>query len=620
MSTKTQIEAIGRAADFNDAVAALREVELQRLAPSQFTQIDRYLDRLGSDHHLKIAYLGNFVLDLLPSYVGVTSAKYGLRCASYIGAYNQYYQEVLDPSAGLHPAEPDLVFLFLTMKQLEPDIAHRFASLKEERKRELMDKIIVHISDWINLAADRLKAILVVSNFPFPAYLQNGLADQTDPLGEMQFHMELNNRLAEICAQSPSVQLFDLAKLTARFGADNVFDPKLYYLAKMIWSERFLPVVADETLRIIIAVRGMSKKCLVLDLDNTLWSGVVGEDGPRGVKVGVGDAVSEAFFDLQMRFKTLKDRGIMLAICSKNNEDDVRELFDMRTDMPLRIEDFAAMRINWENKAVNIREISKELNIGLDSMVFIDDNPAECALVREMLPEVMTLQLPAQPEALPGLIDHLPVFEKRVILDADRQKTNQYLQNRQRQQLQEQVADLGAYLHSIETEIVVRRPHKEDLDRVHQLFTKTNQFNLTTIRYTPSNIDSFFNSDNCEIFITSAKDKFGDLGIISLYLVRADHDDATVDSFIMSCRAMGRGIESAIMNHLKKCCFEHRQVKSIEACYIPTKKNIPVASFLDEQGFQLDRVDESGKKHYRLAAKTSRLIECPWIKIRQQEK
>jgi FkbH-like protein len=620
MSLKTQLETIKKSHNFIASSAAMREVDLRNLPPHYFTQLGRHLAEFDNSNATKIAFLGNFSLDLLPDYVNVTTGKYGLQCTGYVGPYNQYFQEVLDSSSGLHSFAPDMIFLFLTMRALEPEVAHSFTALNSARRRELLNKITSHIQEWVVATADRFKVPLVVSNFPLPAYTQSGLADQSDELGEMRFYYDLNTQLSEMFFDRADVQIFDLAKLTNRFGTDNIFDPKFYYMAKMLWSERFLTVVAEEILRTIIALNGSGCKCLVVDLDNTLWGGVLGEEGVRGVKVGVGDPVSESFFDFQLKIKALKEMGVILAICSKNNETDVQEIFELRNEMPLHWEDFAAWRINWERKDSNIRDIATELNIGLESIVFIDDSPVECDLVRTMLPEVQTFQVPPQPENMVALIDRLPVFERRTILADDRHKTDQYRQNRQRNQLMERVSDLGEYLHSLNTEISIREPHRDDLDRVHQLFTKTNQFNVTTIRYPKIEIEDILNNSQCDLYIISARDKFGDLGIIGLYLTRIKEAVAEVDSFILSCRAMGRGIESAIMNHLKSRTFDQANAKHLEAKFIPTKKNKPVERFFDEQGFEMVLQGDGGTRHYRLDAENSREVECPWINFKLEDK
>lgn len=616
MDLKSQITEIKKCDQFESAALQIAELDIRQLHSRHIISISRQLERLGDEPNIKIAYLSNFVLDMLPAYVSVYAARDKICCGSYLGAYNQYFQELLAQESPLIKYEPDVVLLSLTMEQLEPEIFYRFSSLSLERKVELLDQIVSTIKKWIRLAQEKLNAVLLISNFPLPGYTQSGIADVNNLFGEIRFYNELNSRMAELVSENPRAHLLDLSKLAARFGTDNVYDPKMYYMAKINWSEGFHAVVADEIHRYIIGITGRSRKCLVLDLDNTLWGGVLGEEGPLSVKVGPGEPVSEAYRDFQYKIKALKDRGIMLAICSKNNHDDVLEVFEKRPDMPLQLSDFAATRINWEHKHINIQRIAKDLNIGLDSMVFLDDNPAECSLIQQMLPGVKTVLVPPKPENMPAVIDSLVDFEKIIILEDDLKKTEQYHQKKQRQKLQEDVGDLDSYLQSLEIEIHITAPLKENLNRVHQLYTKTNQFNVTTVRYSMSEIEKQLNDDSYDLFIISAKDRFGDLGIIGLYLVELSAPKARIDSFILSCRAMGRGIESAIMNHLKNRYYNQRDnIRLLEGSYIPTPKNKPVKDFFDKQGFKILKQNEKDEKLYQLASDDILPVDCSWIKV-----
>ena len=619
MDLKNKIKEIKKCNEFESAATLLSEIDFMQLSSRHFTSLGRYLEQMNEAPDIKIAYLSNFVIDMLPAYVSVYAARERIRSGAYVGAYNQYFQEILNEESGLLENDPDVIFLSFAMKHLEPEIFFSFSSLSVDRKKELLEKIIENIRKWIQLSTEKVKASLLINNFPYPGFTQSGIADMNNPFGEMRFYQELNAGLAELVSENSRVHVLDVAKLSARYGSNNVHDPKMYYLAKIMWREGFLAVVAEEILRFIIGLKGIARKCLVLDLDNTLWGGIVGEDGVLGIKVGQGDPVSEAFYDFQYKIKTLKDRGVMLAICSKNNRDDVIEAFENRSDMPLRLTDFSAMKVNWESKHLNIQKLAAELNIGLDSMIFVDDNPAECSLIRQMLPQVKTIQVPPNPEDMPTIIDKLVDFEKIVILEDDIKKTAQYRQIKQRKELQESVGDLRAYLQSLGTEIHIRMPVKEDLSRVHQLFTKTNQFNTTTIRYDMGEIERQFNDKAFELFTISARDTFGDLGIIGLYLIELFPPKARIDSFILSCRAMGRGIESAIMNYLKNRYFNEKDIVLIEACYRPTKKNIPVQDFFPQQGFELIDQNEKGKKIYQLASAKWSPVDCSWIKAVEDE-
>lgn len=613
--TQDWVARLKAAESLGEIAHILQSVNLHDLPLRQFTVISRAIKTCGEVPGKRMAYLSNFVLDMLPNYLDVFAARQSLTMAHYVGGFNQYFQELLDPDSGLRKFQPDAIFLALSMRQLNADLSQGFAGLEAARKQEMMEDVLNHLEKWVQTASDHFTCNLIVANFPLPHRPQLGVADQKDTLGEMAFYFDLNRRIYDMFAPHHSVFVLDATRLCAQFGLERVFDPKMYYLAKVEWAEAFLPRVSDELMRLLTAADGAAKKCLVLDLDNTLWGGVVGEDGPRGVKVGVGDPVSEAYADFQRKVLSLKERGILLAICSKNNEADVKEMFAVRDDMPLKLDDFAATRTNWTHKSQNIKDMATELNIGLDSMVFIDDNPAECELVRQMLPQVYTLELPSDSGRYGSLLDDLPIFEKSAVLASDRQKTRQYAENLQRRTLKESTEDLTAYLHSLGTAITIRQPTDADLDRVHQLFTKTNQFNVTTIRYSKSEIDAIRASGKMDLVVVDAQDKFGNLGTIGLYLVRREEDAPEVDSFILSCRAMSRGIEDAVMNYLKRQCFEDHHAECLRARYNPTPKNKPVSDFFENQGFEVSAVSASGEKSYQLSAESNIYSDCDWIRV-----
>lgn len=612
------IQKIKKCLDFPEAYKCFEMIEPKGLSTRQVTVLSRVLEQFTDPPDLKIAYLSNFTIDLLPSYVKVYTAKEKIMSSYYLSPYNQYFQDVLVEKSGLHRFEPNIVFLSLSLNLLAPEAVNSFSTITYKEKIAVIYRVIAHYEEWIAHALNLPGATILLTNFPLPTYPQNGIADCNDDFGEALFYFELNKKLSETARKHPRVNIFNLAWLSARFGSDNIFDSKLYLMAKILWKEQFLPIIANEILKFVIADKGLTRKCLVLDLDNTLWGGVVGEDGLNGIKVGQGDPISEAYFDFQIKIKSLKNRGILLAICSKNNESDIMEVFEYRKEMPLKLNDFSAYQINWDHKHLNIAVLAEELNIGMDSMVFMDDNPVECELVRQMLPQVNVYQIPSAPEKIPGMVTDLLEFEKVNILEEDKNKTKQYLQSKERKQLNENTGDLNQYLKSLATKVSIRAAHNNDLDRVHQLFVKTNQFNVTTKRYSIGEIEFRHKSQCHELIVISAQDKFGDLGIIGVCLLDIADREANIDSFILSCRAMGRCIEDAIMNHIKTFCFTILKKKIIGATYSPTAKNIPVRKFYDDQGF--DNVDtlKNGRKYYQLFSKRWSLADCSSIFIQDE--
>jgi len=559
---------------FSEEVAAL---ELDTLRGGKVASLHRSLRELPGPCDVRVALYGNVTFDLLAPYVDVWAAAEGIHVESRAAPFGQHFQAVLEAPGDF---VPDVALLAIS-----PD--------------ELGDDALDHVEQWLRLALERTSATLLVCNFARREFRAVGVADANEDHGEQERHLERNLALLRLLKGESRAHLFDLDGVLAREGLRRARDDKLRYLAKMEWSERVLPALAGEFVRHLRALTGRTRKCLVLDCDNTLWGGVVGEDGPLGVKVGPGDPTGEAFADFQRRVKAIQSRGILLAACSKNNAADVDEIFAQR-DMPLRREDFAAMEVNWEPKHVNLRRIADTLNIGTDSLVFIDDNPAEISLVQQLMPEVKAVLLPRDPASYPGVIEALTEFEKVRLLDGDRRKTEQYRDESRREEHRVVVGDLTAYLESLQTRITIRPAQAHDAARIRQLFSKTNQFNVTTIRYTPGEIESFLD----QVHVVSARDRFGDLGVVGLYRLDGDR----IDSFLLSCRAMGRGIETAVMNSIRA------SRERLHATYTPTKKNMPVARFFDEQGFDVVAEDADGTKHYTLPPDAAPQ-PCSWIHV-----
>jgi FkbH-like protein len=337
------------------------------------------------------------------------------------------------------------------------------------------------------------------------------------------------------------------------------------------------------------------------------------------VKVGEGDPVAEAFQEFQRVIRALKDKGTLLAICSKNNLEDALEVFEKRPEMALAISDFSARRIDWEPKPANLASIAAELNIGEDSLVFIDDSPAECELVRQMLPHVKVIHLPKDPSLYAGLLRKSLDFEKLSLTAEDRVKGEQYREHAERELIRTQVGDLESYIEKLGTVVSLGPAREHHVPRVHQLFTKTNQFNATTQRYSLAEVEAFVADARFDVGVMGAKDKFGDLGIIGLYLVESLGEVARIDSVIMSCRALGRGMETALINRIKVDHIKSGRASVLEAEFRPTKKNKPVAQFFDQQGFDLVEASDDGSRRYRIEAGACETLECPGITVQSME-
>lgn len=401
-----------------------------------------------------------------------------------------------------------------------------------------------------------------------------------------------NLTLHRLAQEHANMKVIDFREFTSRYSAADLVDWKYYFISQMGLNPRLSNDFIHWWGKKMDSVALKRKKCIVLDLDNTLWGGVLGEDGLEGIKIG-GDYPGKAFGFFQEALLELEKSGVILAVCSKNNEADVLEAWERVPSMVLRKEHFSARRINWHDKAGNIREIARELNIGLDSMVFLDDNPSERELVSQFLPEVAVPDFPAQPYELPVFFQSLVenYFQVYSVTDEDRNKTTQYQANAARADAQKHFSDFASFLRSLQIRVTVAEADDVTIPRIAQLTQKTNQFNLTTRRYQDSDIRQFL-QDGWRIWSVSVSDRFGDSGITGCALVHGND----VDSFLLSCRVLGKGIESiflkTVLSILKK-----EGCQAVTAHYVPTQKNAQVADFYEKCGFSCVGKSEDDKDY-----------------------
>jgi FkbH-like protein len=611
---RERLDRVRAAADSPSLFAALRGVDATSLSGREVDVIARSLDRLppGSEP-LRVALLGNHTMDPLATRLSVHAAVAGTNLQTLVAPWGQYAQAVLDRGSGLHEFQPRLMFLSLAMRALSPAVHGDFPGLSMAAREAERDRILAHIDDWVRAALAATNSLLLIANFQRPVHNALGTADAREPLGEAEFYLTLNLELLRRYRQERRVCIVDVDRLALGFGADRAFSERLYHMAKLPWTEGFLARLAHELMRYVLASRGLAKKCLVVDLDNTLWGGVVGEDGAQAIEIGSGSPTGEAYEAFQRVIKGIQAQGVVLAICSKNNPADVDEAFAAHPDMPLRRSDFVAEQVSWDPKPAGIAAIADALGIGIDSMAFVDDNPAEREIVRHALPDVAVIDLPADPADYADALRRQVLFDRLDVTAEDRARSGHYAQQAERQRFESATYDLPGYLAGLGTELVVRSAAPSDLARLHQLFTKTNQFNLTSRRYSPAEIERFLADEQCDLGIARMRDRFGDLGVIALYLVHRESGCAEIDSFVMSCRALGRDAETAFMNWLKE---RHAGGSSpIAACFIPTPRNAPARDFLERQGFRLIAETPDGSRRYELDPDRAGPIACPHIAL-----
>lgn len=403
-----------------------------------------------------------------------------------------------------------------------------------------------------------------------------------------------NSGLVDASLSHRNLKVIDMEEFMIRYAADEFIDWKFYFLSQMALNPRLSTAFQQWFAKKMDEIALKRKKCLVLDLDNTLWGGILGEDGPDGIKIG-GDYPGNAFLSFQKGLLELGKNGVVLAVCSKNNEQDVLELWEKNPYLVLRKEHFAAYRINWQDKASNLQALAETLNLGLDSFVFVDDNPTERALVKQLLPMVSVPDFPTQPYDLPAFFKTLVEEEFKVysVTEEDRAKTAQYQANAQRADFQKHFTDFDDFLRSLKMHLTIEAANEYNIPRIAQMTQKTNQFNLTTKRYTDADVKTMVEK-GWKVFCLSVADRFGDNGITGCIMI----DVSRIDSFLMSCRVLGKGIETAFIKKVFQLLRE-QGVSELEAFYVPTAKNAQVKDFYESVGLRCVADSENGEKRYK---------------------
>jgi len=533
---------------------------------------------------IRLALLGSCTLAHLHSAIRVAGLRRGIWISIYENAYGQYWRELADRDSPLHQYKPTVVLLAFDAYHLAAGFNPKMTSAEcEAALREVKQQIC----DTWRLIRETLFCP-IIQQTPLPVHpLLLGNNEHRLPGSPHTVIERLNSDLRQM-ADSEGIALLALDKRIILDGIAAWHDAALWHRAKQEISPLAAPLYGDLVGRILAAQQGRSYKCLVLDLDNTLWGGVIGEDGIHGLVLGQGSALGEAFVAFQKYVRNLSQRGIILAVCSKNDELNALEVFENHPEMILRRNDIASFVANWNDKASNIRAISKALNIGLDSIVFLDDNPVERDFVRRELPMVAVPEIADDPASYPQIIANAGYFEGLSITEEDRDRSNQYQSNLARETLKNSTADLSSYLSSLEMRLMWRKFDHVGLQRITQLINKTNQFNLTTRRYTYEDLLALALHDRSLGLQLRLIDKFGDNGIIGIIIGRLDdHSRLQIDTWLMSCRVLGRQVELATLN-LVAAEAKKMGASSLLGEYIQTKKNEIVRDHYSKLGFSLE--------------------------------
>ncbi len=529
----------------------------------------------------KIAVLGNCSTQHLSTALKGYGYKENYNFELFDADYNQIDGEIFDDNSNLYKFKPNYIVIYICAEKLYEDFVKTDISLRDK----FADNIINKINNYWQIINSRLDTNILQFNFIEMDDKVFGNFSNKLPNSYIYQIRKLNYLLMELSSKVKNAFIIDLNNIQNTYGRNEFYDSKLYYIAKMPISTNMLPEVAKQVVDIIKSLNGRFKKCVILDLDNTLWGGVIGDDGIKSIQIGeLG--LGHAFSDFQVWLKELKNRGIILAVCSKNNEDIAKEPFENHPEMVLRLDDISMFVANWEDKASNIKHIQETINIGMDSIVFIDDNPFERNLVRSIIPDITVPELPEDPAEYLTYLKSLNLFETTSYSENDKDRTKQYQAEVGRESMKNSFNDFNDYLKSLDMVATVHKFSEFEIPRLSQLTQRSNQFNLRTIRYTEAEIEAISNDNNYITLSFSLKDKFGDYGLISLVIMKKiDANSLFIDSWLMSCRVLKRGMEEFIINSVVEKAKENGFSKVIGE-YIKTPKNSMVEHMYSKLGFK----------------------------------
>lgn len=551
---------------------------------------------------VRVALLGDTATQLLVTAIKGEAVDRGIAVELYEGEYSQVERQLMDPTSELYEFNAEITIIFQSTHKL----GEYHSSLSTDKQEQLADERLSFISSLCGSQSFANKKIIYFNYPEIEDTIFGSYANKVESSFSYQIR-KLNYELMNLSKQYSNLFICDIAGLQNLFGRRFMFAPNVYMTTEMVFSVNALPYVASRVVDIIASIRGQFKKCLILDLDNTVWGGVIGDDGIEGIELGHGLGIGKAFTEFQMWVKKLKQRGIIICVASKNNEDTAKEPFEKHPDMVLKLDDVAVFQANWETKVDNIRTIQSILNIGFDSMVFLDDNPFERNIVRENIPGITVPELPEDPAMYLEYLYSLNLFETASYSNADKDRTKQYQVEAKRVSLSKTFTNEADFLKSLKMVSTVSGFTKFNTPRVAQLSQRSNQFNLRTIRYTEADIEAMAKDPDVIDLSFTLEDKFGDNGLIAVIIMKKrDQETLFVDTWFMSCRVLKRGMENFTLNTMVELA-KAKGYKRIVGEYIPTPKNKMVESHYPNLGFTKI---ESESQQYVLDLESYRPREC----------
>jgi FkbH-like protein len=591
----------------------LRAVALHALDLNQLTKLAKAIGKARSDATslsplapFRLAVLSNSTIDLVVPALVASAARHGIALEVIQPSYDQVAQEALTPDSKVNRSKPDAVLLALDYRALPLKLSLGDA----EASSATVQGVIGYLQALRGGIKANSNAVCIFQSFAPPVETLFGSLDRALKGTLRSLIDAINRELAEYVSGSGDV-LLDVAALAETVGLADWHSTQLWNMAKFSFSDELIPLYADHVARTLAAIRGGGAKVLILDLDNTIWGGVIGDDGLDGIQVAQGDARGEAHLAVQRLALDLRQRGILLAVSSKNTDEVARMPFEEHPEMLLKLEHIAVFQANWNDKATNIQAIAEKLSLGLDSMVFLDDNPAERGLVRKLLPQVAVPELPEDPAYYARTLAAAGYFEAVAFANEDLKRAGFYQDNAKRASLQKQVGGVDAYLASLDMTITFQPFDATGRARIVQLINKSNQYNLTTRRYTDPEVTAAENDP--EVFTLQARlaDIFGDNGMISVVICRPAEAGAwEIDTWLMSCRVLGRKVEHMVLREV----LRHANAAGIHkliGIHRPTDRNKLVADHYARLGFTKVGEEESGSTRWELLVECAELESAP---------
>jgi len=551
---------------------------------SHYINAARSLSIEKYDKKIRVALLGSFTLNGMEETLRVKCSENDIGCITYVAGYDQYNQEILNSQSNLYKFEPDITFLILDTRSILGKIYDSPYTVSDTERKRAVEKKLVEIYHLIKSFYGNSGSKLVITNLSVPSYSPYGIYETKIVYGLRDMIIDFNAKINSTVRSFESVYLYDFDSFVRKYGENNVFDFRQFFIGDIKVSFEYIPYLIHDLVGYIKVFLGLNKKCIVLDLDNTLWGGIVGEDGFEGINLG-DTPEGKAFVEFQKILFALHKRGIILAINSKNNADDAIKVIKEHPNMVLREENFSSVRINWNDKVANMKEIADELNIGLDSMIFFDDEPVNREYMRLSLPQVLTVDLADDTSEYAQDLMDMNDFHVLKITEEDIGRGKMYLEERQRKELEKSATNLEDFLKQLDIKILIKNANEFTIPRISQLTLKTNQFNLTTKRYQEEGIRDLVHKDNYWIGCAQVEDKFGDNGITGVFIIKKEKSEWIIDTFLLSCRIMGRKIEDGILAYILQKA-KQEGANTIKGTFIPTKKNKPCENFLSDFGFK----------------------------------